>query len=490
MSLWSVRSLRVVPRALALALLAMLAACSTLEGTQRPTGSSRPNGAGAPGPGGGAGSPAPPESPPPSVAAPARPPSETSGATQALLAQSRAARAAGNYDQANATIERALRIAPSDASLWVELGEIELATGETQQAATLARKALTLAADDRSVAAQAERLLPRGGQALSALREASATSGHGRGTVFQRSVCRPRPAPLRPRRYGVLRAGGCRRDILLRVRAIPAGDRAAGRAAHDAAAAARIVGADLLAPWLGGHVGRKRVVVLGCVLQAFLWLPILLVPVLFRGHAATALLILLSALFQREQPRDPAVDEHHARPRLRAAARTVLRLPAQLTTITTFVALVGCGVMLHELDTSGATYLGFVLIFAVAFVARLVSAYHLTFLFEPAAHDPNARHAIEHWWRSLLSTGAIGFSSYFALMNAAVGISARSSPFHAARPEAELSRIHRALGHERVRSVSDAQHLGRLADVYGNRLVLIVTSISLPVDSAALAALG
>jgi len=154
----SLRSLRV---ALALALLATLAACSALEGPQRPTGASRPNGAA---PGGGAGSPAPPQSPPPSVAAPARPPSETSGATQALLAQSRAARAAGNYSQANATIERALRIAPSDASLWVELGEIELATGNAAQAATLARKALTLASANDSLAiADAQKLLRAAG---------------------------------------------------------------------------------------------------------------------------------------------------------------------------------------------------------------------------------------------------------------------------------------------------------------------------------------
>ncbi len=80
-----------------------------------------------------------------------------------LLEQSRAARAAGNYDQASATTERALRIDPNNAALWLELGEIALATGETKQAETLARKALSLAADDRSVTAQAERLLRAAG---------------------------------------------------------------------------------------------------------------------------------------------------------------------------------------------------------------------------------------------------------------------------------------------------------------------------------------
>ena len=66
-------------------------------------------------------------------------------------------------DQANTTIERALRIAPSDASLWVELGEIELASGDPAQAATLARKALTLATDDSAVIADAQKLLRAAG---------------------------------------------------------------------------------------------------------------------------------------------------------------------------------------------------------------------------------------------------------------------------------------------------------------------------------------
>jgi tetratricopeptide (TPR) repeat protein len=151
-------------RAVAIALLAALTACTTLEGPQRPAPSSRPSGAppaeapNAP-PGAANGSPA----APPSVAPPARPPSETSGATQALLAQSRAARAAGSYAQASATIERALRIAPSDPNLWVELGEIELASGNPAQAATLARKALTLAANDNVAVADAQKLLRAAG---------------------------------------------------------------------------------------------------------------------------------------------------------------------------------------------------------------------------------------------------------------------------------------------------------------------------------------
>jgi tetratricopeptide (TPR) repeat protein len=157
-------------RMLTLALLATLAACTTLQGPQRPAPSSRPSGAppssgspSTPAPGAANGAPAAPESAPPSGGAPGRPPSETSGATQALLAQGRAAREAGSYAQASATIERALRIAPSDPNLWVELGQIELASGNPTQAATLARKALTLAANDSVAVADAQKLLRAAG---------------------------------------------------------------------------------------------------------------------------------------------------------------------------------------------------------------------------------------------------------------------------------------------------------------------------------------
>jgi Flp pilus assembly protein TadD len=76
-----------------------------------------------------------------------------------LLAQSRARRAAGDYAEASAALERALRIDPNNPILWIELGEVHLQAGNTAQAEMMARKALTLTAGDRSAESQAERLL-------------------------------------------------------------------------------------------------------------------------------------------------------------------------------------------------------------------------------------------------------------------------------------------------------------------------------------------
>lgn len=240
--------------------------------------------------------------------------------------------------------------------------------------------------------------------------------------------------------------------------------------------------AQLFSAWLGGYVGRKRLVLVGCALQALLWLPILLVPLLFEQHAITALLVLLALYFSANNlatpqwtsiMRDLVSEKRRGR---------YFGYRTRLTTVTTFVALVACGALLHELDRAGRTYHGFVLIFLVAFVARMISVYHLTFLHERDDPTPTPDMHIGHWWSSLKSTGAIGFSTYFALMNTAVGISAPFFTVYMLR-DLELSYLQFTV---LIAASVIVQFLmlhtwGRMADVYGNRLILILTSISLPV---------
>ena len=70
---------------------------------------------------------------------------ELSEASVALLEQSRAQRRDGNLGQASATLERAIRIEPKQALLWLELGRLRFAEGDYVQAEQLGRKAGSLA---------------------------------------------------------------------------------------------------------------------------------------------------------------------------------------------------------------------------------------------------------------------------------------------------------------------------------------------------------
>jgi hypothetical protein len=82
-----------------------------------------------------------------------------SPATQALVSQAQKQTANGNYPVAAASLERALRIEPSNPQLWVELGKVRKAEGNFPQAENMARKALTMASGDNKSQSAAWQLI-------------------------------------------------------------------------------------------------------------------------------------------------------------------------------------------------------------------------------------------------------------------------------------------------------------------------------------------
>ena len=80
-------------------------------------------------------------------------------ATTALVSQAHRQAGSGEYEQAAATLERALRIEPDNPLLWIELGRDRLAQKDAAQADALAHKALSLAAGDPHAQAASWRLI-------------------------------------------------------------------------------------------------------------------------------------------------------------------------------------------------------------------------------------------------------------------------------------------------------------------------------------------
>jgi hypothetical protein len=116
--------------------------------------------------------PYPPGTPTPSVPPPGTPPLETqpapgpppveesqplpepvirepvlSPASRSLVGQAQTQLASKNFAVAASSIERALRIEPDNALLWIELGKIRQAEGNYVQAENMGRKALSMAAN-------------------------------------------------------------------------------------------------------------------------------------------------------------------------------------------------------------------------------------------------------------------------------------------------------------------------------------------------------
>lgn len=136
----------------AITAMAMLAACSLPNPYVRPPPPSAPPPSGEPPqvPT----QPAPesvPEMPPaPEPAPPEREVREykLNSASRALVTQAQTQAANGDVTTAAGTIERALRIEPSNPLLWLELGRLRMREGSYGQAESVGRKALSLATGD------------------------------------------------------------------------------------------------------------------------------------------------------------------------------------------------------------------------------------------------------------------------------------------------------------------------------------------------------
>jgi predicted Zn-dependent protease len=79
----------------------------------------------------------------------------------ALLDESERKRRAGQDEAAAATVERALRISPGNATLWHRLAEIRLDQGRLSQAEALAQKSMSLSDGDQRLQAGNWRLIAR-----------------------------------------------------------------------------------------------------------------------------------------------------------------------------------------------------------------------------------------------------------------------------------------------------------------------------------------
>jgi tetratricopeptide (TPR) repeat protein len=114
----------------------------------------------------------PPEAPPPP---PAPPPKQfrLSAASSALVTQARSLADKGEYPAAIATLERAQRIEPENPLLWIELGRVHQAEGNSAQADSMGRKALALATGDPNAQSSAWRLIAESLRARGRNQEAS-----------------------------------------------------------------------------------------------------------------------------------------------------------------------------------------------------------------------------------------------------------------------------------------------------------------------------
>lgn len=241
--------------------------------------------------------------------------------------------------------------------------------------------------------------------------------------------------------------------------------------------------AQLLSAWLGRVTGKRKAIVLaGAGLQAFAWLPILALPLIFTEHAVALLIacvVLYHAGAHLVAPQWTSMMGDLVPERRRGrffGTRT------RIVTITTFVSLLIGGTLLHVSQAEGRTLQGFIILFATAGVARLVSVYHLSRMKDSGGHVAAMEIPVGHgWWTKLRHSNAVRFSVFFALMQFSVAI---ASPFFTVYMlrDLQFSYLDFTLnsGTAIFAQFLTLSQWGRISDVFGNRRILMVTGLFIP----------
>lgn len=242
--------------------------------------------------------------------------------------------------------------------------------------------------------------------------------------------------------------------------------------------------AQLFSAWLSNRLGRRKAIILfGVMLQTVMWLPIIWLPYFYPAHAVTILIVCVALYFAGGHLATPVWnslmgDLVPEKRRGRFFARRT-----RLMSITSFLALVGAGLLLYLFEMSNQVRLGFMLVFTLAALARLYSATQLARMHDPE-HVPSAIDwpALPGLWRRLRGSDCTRFSLFYAAMQFAAAIAA---PFFVVYMLRDLGftylQFMSATALAVLAQFGSLRMWGRLGDIFGNRLILTVTGSVIPI---------
>lgn len=237
----------------------------------------------------------------------------------------------------------------------------------------------------------------------------------------------------------------------------------------------------LYSAWLGERgAGRKTLITRGAIAQALMWLPLALLPFFFPAHAGIILIacvVLYQAAGSFITPqwgslmRDLVPENSRGR---------YFALRTRVTSMTSFLALVAGGVLLHFFTEEGWALAGFLTLFAVAAIARVVSSVFLNRMTDPE-HPLAPRETLRDAAAALPGSPFLRFSLFFALMQASVAI---ASPFFTLHMLRNLEFTYLEFMACSATAVL-AQFLtlnewGRISERSGNRLIFALTGLVIP----------
>ena len=228
---------------------------------------------------------------------------------------------------------------------------------------------------------------------------------------------------------------------------------------------------------------RKRIIVLGALLHALTWLPILLIPYFAKENGALFLLafVCLNSVFSailspvwNSLMGDLVPEDERGR---------YFGRRNRITGITTFISTFIAGYTLHLFDIFNP-FLGFAVLFSIALVFRLISTFYLSKMHEPEFKVDKSSHFTfrDFIARMKRNDNHYGhFAIYLCIIGFAVAIAA---PFYALYMLRDLHFSYLQFTIISMASIISSfmamGFWGKFGDKFGNKKVLIIAGFLIP----------
>ena len=239
----------------------------------------------------------------------------------------------------------------------------------------------------------------------------------------------------------------------------------------------------LLSAWLGHKTGQRRGIILtGAFLQGLVWFPMALLPLLFPEHAVSLVIgcvTLYYILGNLIQPQWASLMGDLVSEKRRGRYFATRN---RVCSMTSFTAMITGGLILQFFDRSAETMIGFLCLFAIAFISRMVSVYYLTRMHDPTGHVASVEVPVSRkWWVALRHSQFARFSLFFTFMQLSVAI---ASPFFSVYMLRDLHfnyiQLMSCMAATVLMQVMTLNRWGFIADRFGNRVILMSCGMLVP----------
>ena len=227
---------------------------------------------------------------------------------------------------------------------------------------------------------------------------------------------------------------------------------------------------------------RMTVILYGVIGQALTWIPVILLPWLFKPYAPYLLIISVTAYLSFGNFATPAWNSLMGDIVPEKTRGTYFGHRNRVMSVYALGALGLGGLILHGTEKINHQWAGFSLLFATAVISRLISSYYLSKMDNPPYHvDDKDDFSILEFFADFRHSSFVRFVIYTGLMHFSVML---AGPFFSVYMLRDLH-----FSYLQFMLVSAAavmvqyftlHNWGKFGDRFGNRKVLVITGFTLP----------